>query len=102
MTRTTNAKIAGSAYLFYMAVGAYNHVLMGRALSAEGTAAILARIAEHAAAMRVSILLTLLECLSALVVAVALYGVTRAHDHELAMLAMVCRVAEGIINTRIV
>lgn len=44
-------------------------------------------------------MLTLVECFSALVVAVALYGVTRDEDHELAMLALVCRVAEGVIGS---
>ena len=44
MTRTTNARLAGLAYLFYIAVGVSNEVLMYRATSVEGTAAKLARI----------------------------------------------------------
>ena len=31
--------------------------------------------------------------------AVTLYGITRDEDHELAMLALVCRVAEGVLGT---
>jgi hypothetical protein len=99
MTRTTNARLAGVAYLIYMAAGASNQVLIHGATSAEGTAATLARVAQHATDVRLSIILTLIECFSALVLAVTLYGITRDQDHELAMLGLVCRVAEGIIGT---
>ena len=99
MTRTTNARLAGFTSLFYMAVGTSNEVLMGRAKGAEGVAAKLARIGEHATEVRVATVLAVLECLSAVVVGVALYGVTRDEDHELALLALVCRAAEGIINS---
>jgi hypothetical protein len=99
MTRTTNARLAGFTSLFYMAVGISNEVLMGRAKGAEGVAAKLARIGEHATEVRVAMVLAVLECLSAVVVGVALYGVTRDEDHELALLALVCRAAEGIINS---
>jgi Domain of unknown function (DUF4386) len=97
MTRTASARITGFAYLVYIAVGISNEVLMSRATSAEGTAATLTRIAEHATDVRVAILLKLLESLSAFVLGVALYGITREQDQELAMLGMVCRVAEGLM-----
>jgi hypothetical protein len=96
MTRATNARLAGFAYLFYMAVGLGNEALMHRATDAEGNAAIIARIAEHTTALRFAILLKPCECLAAFVLAVALYGITRDEDHELAMLGLVCRVAEGV------
>jgi len=48
---------------------------------------------------RIGILIKILEAFSALVLAVTLYGVTRDEDHELAMLALVCRVAEGVLGT---
>jgi len=96
MTRTTNARLAGVAYLSYMVVGVLNEVLMYRATNVDGTAATLARIAEHATDVRVTILLKLCECFAAFVLAVALYGITRDEDHELAMLGLVCRVAEGL------
>ncbi len=98
MTRTTNARLAGFMFLFYTAVGSTLHFLMTRATDAEGTAAMLARIAEHASDVRVSVVLSLLESFSALVLAVALYAITRDEDHELAMLALVCRVGEGVIG----
>ena len=97
MTRATNARIAGSAYFVYMAVGISNEFLMNRATSAEGTAALLARMGEHATDMRVAILCKLLECFSAMVIGVALYGITRDEDHELAMLGLICRLAEAVM-----
>lgn len=101
MTRSTNARIAGFTYLFYTAVGSTLHILMNRATNAEGTAATLALIAQHASDVRVSVMLSLLETFSALVLAVTLYGITRDEDHELAMLALVCRVCEGVIGATI-
>ena len=101
MTPSTNARIAGFTYLFYTAVGSTLHFLMSRASNAEGTSATLARIAEHASDVRIAVLLSLLESFSAVVLAVALYGITRAQDHELATLALVCRVGEGVIGATI-
>jgi hypothetical protein len=49
--------------------------------------------------VRLTILITLFECLSAFVLAVTLYGITRDEDHELAMLGPVCRVAEGVLGS---
>ena len=100
MTRTTNARIAGFTYLFYAAIGICIELLMHRARSVDGdSAAKLARIGEYATNVRLSILIVLLECFSALVLAVTLYGITRHQDHELAMLALVCRVVEGVLGT---
>ncbi len=98
MTRTTNARLAGFTCLFYMAVGGASVILLNRATDASGTAATLARIAEHASDVRGAILLELLECFSAVVLAVALYGITREEDHDLALLILACRVAEGVLG----
>jgi hypothetical protein len=98
MARTTTSRIAGVTLLFYIAVGISHMILMSRATSAEGTAAKLARIAEHASDVRVGILLGLLECFSALVLGVALYSITRDEGPEIAMLALVCRVCEGVLG----
>ena len=59
----------------------------------------LARLGQYATNVRLTILIALLECLSALVLAVTLYGITRDEDHELAMLGLVCRVAEGVLGS---
>jgi len=98
MTRRTNAKVAGFTFLFYIVVGITNEVLFHRAISAEGTAAILASVGTHASDVRIAMLMQLLECFSALVLAIAMYGITRVESHELAMLAMACRVGEGLIS----
>ena len=99
MTRTTNARIAGFTYLFYAAIGICSELLMHQARGVDGDAAKLARIGQYATNVRLTILITLLECLSALVLAVTLYGITRDEDHELAMLGLVCRVAEGVLGS---
>src|SRR5213593_4639898 len=96
MTRTTNARIAGFTFLVYIAAGITSMVLFGRATSGEGVAARLATIAQHATDVRLTILLGLLMNLSALVLAVTLYAITREQDRDLAMLALTCRVAEGV------
>ena len=100
MTRTTNARIAGFTYLFYAAIGICSELLMHQARGVDGdTTAELARIGQYATNVRLTILITLLEGLCALVLAVTLYGITRAEDHELAMLGLVCRVAEGVLGS---
>src|SRR6266571_1844749 len=96
MTRSTNARLAGFGYLSYIVAGALNEGLMYRATSVEGTASKLARIAEYSTDVRLAMILKLGECFSAFVLAVALYGITRDDDQELAMLALLCRVAEGV------
>ena len=99
MTRTTNARIAGFTYLFYTAIGLCLELLMHQARGVGTDAAKLARIGEYATNVRLSILIALLECFSSFVLAVTLYGITRDQDHELAMLALVCRVAEGVLGS---
>ncbi|HEV2672836.1 MAG TPA: DUF4386 domain-containing protein [Gemmatimonadales bacterium] len=98
MTRTTNARIAGFTFLFYIAVAFPSLVLMNRATAGDGLAAQLAHVAEHASDVRLAILLTLLSCFSAVVLAVTLYGITRDEDHELATLVMAARLAEGVLG----
>jgi hypothetical protein len=103
MTRNTNARIAGFTYLFYAAIGICLELLMHRARSVGGDSATkLVGMGEHATEVRIAILITLLECFSALVLAVTLYRITRDQNRELAMLAMVCRVAEGVLGTLII
>jgi hypothetical protein len=99
MTRTTNARIAGFTYLFYAAIGICGDLLMRHAVGVDGDAATLVRFGEYAMDVRIDILIKVLEAFSAFVLAVTLYGITRDEDHELAMLALVCRVAEGVLGT---
>jgi hypothetical protein len=97
-SRQLYARLAGFTSLVYIAVGIANEVLFHRATGGEGTAAILASVGAHASDVRVITLLKLVECFSALVLAVAMYGITRDENHELAMLAMACRVGEGVLS----
>jgi len=98
MTRTTNARIAGFTFLFYIAVAFPSMVLFNRATSGEGLAAKLAGIAQHAPDLRLAVVLSLGGCFSALVLAVTLYAITRNEDPDLAMLGLLCRVGEGLIG----
>ena len=96
MTRTTNARIAGFTYLFYIAVAFPSMVLFNRATRGEGIGAQLAGLARHAADVHLAVVLSLAGCFSALVLAVTLYAITREQDPDLALLALTCRVAEGV------
>ena len=98
MTRTTNARLAGFMFLFYIAIGITSMVLFHRATGgAEGTAATLASLAQHPTTVRLTAALTLLTFFVAVVLAVTLYALTRDQDCDLAMLALCCRVTEGVI-----
>ena len=98
MTRTTNARIAGLAYLLYIAFAFPAMVLWQRATAGQGIAAKLARIAEHAPQVQITILLSVLCCFMALTLAVTLYAITRDEDRDIAMLAAACRVGEGVMG----
>lgn len=98
MTLKTNARIAGFTFLFYIAVGITSMVLFRQATNGEGIAARLAAIAQHVTDVRLTVLLGLFEAFSALVLAVTLYAITREQDADLAMLALICRVCEGLIG----
>lgn len=96
MTRGTNARIAGVAFLVYIAATIAGTVLFARATAGEGTAAQLAAVARHATDVRLTVVLGVLGNFCALVLAVTLYAITREQDPDLAMLALACRAAEGI------
>lgn len=76
MTRRTNAKVAGFTFLFYIVAGMASLALTGRT--------------------QVTDVLSVLTSLSALVLGVTLYAITREQDPDLAMLGLVCRVVEAI------
>jgi hypothetical protein len=97
MTRKTNARLAGFMFLFYIVTGIANLVLFGQASRGDGTAARLASIAQHATTIRLTVLLTLCGFVSAVALGVTLYALTRDEDRDLALLALCCRVTEGVI-----
>lgn len=96
MTRSSNARLAGIAYLLYIAAAFPAMVISNRATAGGTVAARLANMAHHAFDLRLAAVLTLVGCFCALVLAVTLYAITRVQDRDLAMLAMTCRVAEGV------
>lgn len=91
------AKAAGFTFLFYIAIPIARQVLFNQAASAEGTAATLASIAQHATTVRLTAVLSLLTFVNAMVLAVALYVLTRDQDPDLAVLALCCRATEGVL-----
>ena len=95
MTRTTNARVAGVAFLLYIAVG-ITQMVVGGATSGDDTGARLALIAQHASRVRVNILLGLIIWLTAVTLAVTLYAITRDEDRDVAVLALCCRVGEAM------
>jgi uncharacterized protein DUF4386 len=88
--------MAGFAFLFYIAVGITSMILSSRAIRGGGIVAQLASIAQHVTEMRVIVVLTLLASFSALLLGVTLYAITRDQDPDLANLALICRVVEGV------
>ena len=98
MTPRSNARVAGSAFLLYIALGIPVMILFGRATHGEGIAAKLASIAQHASDMRLAAVLILGTAFAALVLGVSMYAITREQDRDLAVLALTCRVGEGVIG----
>lgn len=98
MTRRTNSRIAGFTFLVYIVAAIISMFLFSHATSGFGVTGQLETIARHTTVVRISVLLGLLGNFCALVLAVTLYSITRQQDPDLAMLALTCRVAEGIVG----
>ena len=98
MTRTSNARLAGFTFLAYIATGILDMVFFRSAAAGTGASAQLASIAQHPTLVRLSGLLTLLTFFEALILGVTLYALTRDEDRDLAVLALSCRAAEGILG----
>src|SRR5262245_7239945 len=98
MTRTIHARIAGLTFLIYIVASITGKMQYDRATSGDGVAAKLAAVAAHASDAGVLVLFGLIQCFSAIVLAVTLYALTRDEDQDVAMFGMVCRVAEGVIG----
>jgi hypothetical protein len=98
MTYKTNARLAGFMFLFYTAATLAQGVLLGPIISGAGVAAKLANISQHVTSMSLVIVLSMVTILAALFLAVTLYAITRDEDGDLALLALCCRLAEGVFN----
>jgi hypothetical protein len=97
MTRNTNARLAGFFFLFYIATALAEMMLFGQASVGEGTAAKLASIARHEPIVRLAAVLVFVTFVDAVALAVGLYGLTRDEDRDLSILALSCRLGEGIL-----
>jgi hypothetical protein len=97
MTRRTSARVAGSAFLIYIAAAYPAMTLSSRATKGVDVATKLANVAHHVTDLRITILLGFISVCCALVLAVTLYAITRDEDQELAMLGMVFRLGEGVV-----
>jgi len=96
VSRRAAARLAGLAFLFYIAVGILTLVLSSRAMAGHGVEAKLASVAQHMPDLRIAVLFVLFTSFCALVLGVTLWGLTREQDPVLAMLALTCRVCEGL------
>lgn len=83
MTHKTNARLAGFTFLFYIANGIAGMILFTKSV-------------------QISILLALLTCFSALVLAVTLHAITRDVDPDLALFGFSCRLIEAVLNLLVV
>jgi hypothetical protein len=98
LTRATYARLAGFMFLFYIATAMPSMLMAEAATSGAGIGAKLVNIAQHAPQMRVVALFSLITIFDALVLGIALFAITRDYDFDLAVLALVCRVGEGVIS----
>ena len=96
MSHRAAARLAGLAFLLYIAVGILTLVLSTRAMAGHGVEAKLASVAQHMPDLRIAVLFVLFTSFCALVLGVTLWGLTREQDPVLAMLALTCRVCEGL------
>ncbi len=95
MTRTTNARLAGFTFLFYIAAGIFAMSLFP---GGNGITERFAGIARDLTNVRISIILSLTTCFAAITLGVTLHALTREQDPDLAMFALICRAGEGIIG----
>jgi hypothetical protein len=98
MTLKTNARIAGTTFLLYIAIGITSIYLTPRLTNgAVETADKLAAAVQNNGLAQLNIILTLLSAACAVVLAITIYGLTREVDRELAIMALCWRVAEAVI-----
>lgn len=97
MTLRNNARVAGITFLLYIVTGVTSMVLYTRVIGGSDEFAKLKTIAHNATTVRVTVVLTMLTFVYAVVLGVTLYALTRDEDRELALIALFCRATEGAI-----
>ena len=95
MTKGTEAKLAGYAYLAYIVFAMSAAVLSGKTTAGADTSQMLSTLRSTIAIAQVTVLLDLLQIVCAVVLAVTLYRLSRTVDATIALLAMAFRFGEG-------
>ncbi len=98
MTKRTDAKIAGVAYLCYIMAAMSSAVLSARTTVGSNVSEVLSTLGTMTGLARVTVLLDLLQIICAIVLAVTLYQLVRGVDATLALLAMLFRVGESLLG----
>jgi hypothetical protein len=97
VTKTTAARAAGVTFILYIAVGIAQMIIGSRIPNSADVASSLAHTAHFSALVRTNMLLGLVTGFIALVLGIGLYRLTRDEDHDVALLALCCRVGEGLL-----
>lgn len=97
MSSAISARVAGFTLLVYIAAGIASLVLTQAAGSGGDVESKLSNMGENVTLLRYAALLDLLCAFAALILAVTLYALTSAHGATAAMLAMACRIVEGVL-----
>ena len=98
MTKRTEGRIAGAAYLSYIAFAMSSAILGSKAMGGSDVSQTLSTLSARMGTARVTVLLDLLQIVCALVLAVTLYRLVKAVDPTVALLAMLFRVGEGLLG----
>jgi hypothetical protein len=98
MQRSTSARIAGAAYLIYIAAAYPAMVFSSRATHGSTPAEKLATLGQNAGAAKAVILLSLVSGLCAFALAISLRAYTRDEDPDVAAFGMLCRFGEGMLS----
>ena len=97
MTRKTNARLAGIMFLLYIVTGVAGMAIFGPATRGETTAEKLTSVRQHETLVRSAAVFSLVMMVNPFVLGAALYALTRDVDRDLALLALMFRVTEGIV-----
>jgi hypothetical protein len=85
-------------FLFYIVIGIGQEIIGAGLGASNDVGTRLAKMEQHAAQVQVNALLGLLMAFTALMLATALYGLTRHEDGDLAILALGFRLAEAFFG----
>jgi hypothetical protein len=88
-------RIAGFAFLFLIATGLSAGALSAGVRTTHGPSDTLVSIAENAARLRLSFVLSAVGGITTLVLAAMLYAIVKHQDQNLAILALSCRAVEA-------